>query len=228
MDFFNRVRNNLIVSCQAEGNSPFNTPEGVTAFALAAKEGGAAAIRTEGIEKVRMIVKKVGLPVIGLVKTSFEDGSVCITGTFKSVDQLLEAGCEMIAIDGTLRLREGISGPAFIREVKETRGCLVMADIATVQEACVCKMSGADCVSTTLNGYTHDTMDIVGSGPNLELIKMLVDVLGKDYPVIAEGRINSPELAALAKKSGAWAVVVGSAITRPHLITKWFADAIKK
>ncbi len=227
-DFFYQVKNQLIVSCQAEGDSPFNSPQGVTNFAIAAKQGGAVAIRTEGVEKAIMIVQKVGLPVIGLVKSAFADGSVCITGSFSSVDQLLKAGCDVVAVDGTQRLREGLTGPEFIREIKKTRRCLVMADIATFEEAVDCARAGADCVSTTLNGYTPETAGKEGEGPDIELIESLVRYYGPDYPVIAEGRINTPELAASAIKAGAWAVVVGSAITRPHLITKWFVDAIKK
>lgn len=227
-DFFNKVKGRLIVSCQAEGDSPFNSPEGVAAFAIAAKQGGAAAIRTEGVEKAAIVVQKTGMPVIGLVKSAFADGSVCITGSFSLVDQLLKAGCHMLAVDGTQRLREGLTGPEFIREIKKTRRCLVMADIATFEEAVDCARAGADCVSTTLSGYTPETSGKATEGPDIELIESLVRYYGPDYPVIAEGRINTPELAASALKAGAWAVVVGSAITRPHLITKWFVDAIKK
>lgn len=227
-NFFEIVKDRLIVSCQSEGDSPFNSPEGVTSFAIAAKQGGAAAIRTEGVEKTAMIVQNIGLPVIGLIKSAFADGSVCITGTFNAVDQLLKAGCHVVAVDGTHRLREGLSGPDFIREIKKTRTCLVMADIASFEEAVDCARAGADCVSTTLSGYTPETAEKASEGPDIELVEGLVRYFGTDYPVIAEGRINTPELAASAIKAGAWAVVVGSAISRPHLITKWFADAIKK
>jgi N-acylglucosamine-6-phosphate 2-epimerase len=227
-NFLEIVKNRLIVSCQAEGDSPFNSPEGVTAFAIAAKQGGAVAIRSEGVEKTAMIVQKLGLPVIGLVKSAFADGSVCITGSFDSVDKLLKAGCHVVAVDGTDRLREGMTGPEFIREIKKNRRCLVMADIATFEEAVDCARAGADCVSTTLSGYTPETEERASEGPDFELIESLVKYYGPDYPVIAEGRINTPELAARAMQAGAWAVVVGSAITRPQLITKWFVDAIKK
>jgi N-acylglucosamine-6-phosphate 2-epimerase len=227
-NFLFKVKNQLIVSCQAEGDSPFNSPEGVAAFALAAKQGGAAAIRTEGVEKSALVLQKAGLPVIGLVKSAFADGSVCITGTFGSVDELLKAGCHVVAVDGTDRLREGLTGPEFIREIKKTRRCLVMADIATFEEAVDCARAGADCVSTTLSGYTPETSVKATECPDFELIESLIRYYGSDYPVIAEGRINTPELAGRAIKAGAWAVVVGSAITRPHLITKWFVDAIKK
>lgn len=228
INFFEIVKRRLIVSCQAEGDSPFNSPEGIASFALAAKKGGAAAIRTEGIENTRFLIQKIGLPVIGLIKSNFPDGSVCITGSFQSVEQLLKAGCNVVAIDGTFRMREGFTGPSFIREIKKNFGCMVMADIATFDQAAECAIAGADCVSTTLSGYTPDTQFLVSEYPDFDLIKCLVNYFEPNYPVFAEGRINTPDLASQAIQAGAWAVVVGSAITRPHLITKWFVDAIEK
>jgi N-acylglucosamine-6-phosphate 2-epimerase len=224
----NQLQNQLIVSCQTEGNSPFNNPEDVAKFAVCAQMGGAAAIRTEGVEKARAIRARVNLPLIGLVKTEFEDGSVRITGREKDVKDLMDAGCDMVAIDGTFRKREGMTGPEFIRTMKQKYNVLIMADIATFEEGLACIEAGADCLSTTLSGYTPETSGNEHSGPDLELIKKLNEHFSDRIPVIAEGRYNTPELASQAIKAGAWAVVTGSAITRPQLITKWFYDAIKK
>jgi N-acylglucosamine-6-phosphate 2-epimerase len=224
----NQLQNQLIVSCQTEGNSPFNNPEDVAKFAVCAQMGGAAAIRTEGVEKARAIRARVNLPLIGLVKTEFEDGSVRITGREKDVKDLTDAGCDMVAIDGTFRKREGMTGPEFIRTMKQKYNVLIMADIATFEEGLACIEAGADCLSTTLSGYTPETSGNEHSGPDLELIKKLNEHFSDRIPVIAEGRYNTPELASQAIKAGAWAVVTGSAITRPQLITKWFYDAIKK
>jgi len=225
---FSKTKNGLLVSCQAEGNSPFNNPEDVAKFAICAQMGGAAAIRTEGIEKARAIRARVSLPLIGLVKTEFEDGSVRITGREKDVKDLMDAGCDMVAIDGTNRQREGMTGPEFIKTMKQKYNVLVMADIATFEEGLACAEAGADCLSTTLSGYTPETSGNDLSGPDLELIKKLNEHFAGRIPVIAEGRYNTPELASQAIKAGAWAVVTGSAITRPQVITKWFYDAIKK
>jgi len=224
----NQLQNQLIVSCQAEGNSPFNNPEDVAKFAICAEMGGAAGIRTEGIEKARAIRARVSLPLIGLVKTEFEDGSVRITGREKDVKDLMDAGCDMVAIDGTNRQREGMTGPEFIRTMKQKHNVLVMADIATFEQGLACAEAGADCLSTTLSGYTPETSGNDLSGPDLELIKKLNEHFAGRIPVIAEGRYNTPELASQAIKAGAWAIVTGSAITRPQVITKWFYDAIKK
>ncbi len=224
-DIFNTIRNGLIVSCQAEGNSPFNSPEGVAMFARAAVNGGATAIRSEGLEKTSAIIRTVQVPVIGLVKSYFDDGFVRITGSFKDVEQLVSIGTHIIAIDGTFRMREGLTGPDFIAQAKAQYGCCIMADIATEEEAIACARAGADCVSTTLSGYTPETQHS-HDGPDTELLRKLASSL--TIPVIAEGRINTPALAAEMRSLGAWSIVVGSAITRPTEITKWFVESMNK
>ena len=224
-EFFYKIKNGLVVSCQAEGDDPFNTPEGVTTFAKAAYMGGAVAIRSEGIEKIKRIKEFVKLPVIGLLKSFFPDGYVKITGSFYEVEKLLETGCDIIAVDGTFREREHLNGPDFVREIKSRYSCIIMADIATVNEAIACENSGADCVSSTLNGYTPDTIQN-RENPNFEIIKQLVKKIS--IPVIAEGRINTPVDAKKMLEHGAWAVVAGTAITRPRIITQWYINEMKK
>lgn len=224
-EIIDKLKNKLIVSCQAEGDSPFNSPEGVTMFAKAAVLGGASAIRSEGIEKTKMIIEHLNVPIIGLVKSKFEDGSVRITGSFKDVEDLISIGTHIIAIDGTFRERENLSGPDFIKTVKSKFNCLIMADIAKLDEAIACEQSGADLISTTLNGYTSETISDKIKEPNYDLVSQLVKRIKK--PVVAEGRINTPEAAKKMIELGAYAVVVGTAITRPHIITSWYVDAIK-
>src|SRR5690554_5190988 len=102
---FKQLHKKLIVSCQAEGESPFNSPKGVTDFAIAALMGGAAGIRTCGVEKTKSIVEHTNVPVIGLTKAYFPDKTVCITGTFKDVKALIKTGVHIIAVDGTFRIR---------------------------------------------------------------------------------------------------------------------------
>lgn len=227
-EIFENIKGRLIVSCQAEEGSPFNSPEGVCAFAKCALIGGAAAIRSCGVEKTDFIIRNIPLPVIGLTKSHFEDGFVRITGSFEEVGQLVAISTPVIAVDGTFRLREGgLDGPGFIREVKARYPRqIIMADISSAGEAVACIGAGADCVSTTLCGYTPLTASLATGGPSLEVLRDCVRAL-PGVPVFAEGRYNAPEDAAKAISCGAWAVVVGSSITRPHLITKWFADAVR-
>ncbi len=227
-EIFHRLKKQLIVSCQAEGDDPFNTPEGVTLFAKAAVMGGAAGIRTEGFEKTKMIKESVSVPVIGLIKSYFDDGYVRITGSFKDVEDLLKINCDIIAIDGTFRKREGLTGPEFISRAKEKYSDIcIMADISTYEDALACIKAGTDCISTTLSGYTPDTKHKTDTHhPDYELLSDLCKT--SIVPVFAEGRYNTPDTAAKAIQLGAWAVVVGTAITRPRVITQWYAEAIKK
>lgn len=225
-EIISKLKHGLIVSCQAEYDSPFNSPEGVTMFAKAAVAGGAAGIRSEGIEKTKMILESVNVPVIGLVKSKFQDGSVRITGSFSDVDDLSAIGCPIIAIDGTFRKRDGLTGSEFINRIKSEFDAFIMADIAKKDEAIECEQAGADFISTTLNGYTPETESDKIFSPNFELVKVLSQKIKK--PVIAEGRINSPDNAGEMIRLGAYAVVVGTAITRPHIVTSWYVNAIKK
>lgn len=219
------LKNGMIVSCQSEGDDPFNAdPEYMALFARAAEMGGAIGVRTQGIAKLEAIKRATKLPVIGLLKGQFADGTVKITGSYSEVVQLINAKSDIVAIDGTFREREGLTGPEFIREVKKRYGCLVLADIATYEEAKACEEAGADCVSTTLNGYTPDTLQY-HDGPNYEVLKECVK--GLSIPVFAEGRYNTPAEAGKAMELGAYAVISGTAITRPRVITQWFVQAIK-
>ena len=194
-------------------------------FAKAAVQGGAAGIRSEGVEKTKMIFSQVNVPVIGLLKSKFEDGFVKITGSFDDVEKLVNIGCHIIAIDGTFRKREGLRGPEFISEVKSKFKTLIMADVSTYAEGMACADYGADCISTTLSGYTPDTKFYPMDKPDFDLVEKLVrDV---KIPVIAEGRINRPDHASAMIARGAWSVVVGTAITRPKSITSWYVEAIK-
>lgn len=221
-----KLRNCMIISCQSEGDDPFNADaEYMALFARAAEMGGAKGIRTQGIEKLKAIKRAVNLPVIGLLKSTFEDGTVRITGSFAEVEQLIKAGSDIVAIDGTFRMREGFTGPNFIREVKQRYKCIVLADIATYEEAIACEKAGVDCISTTLNGYTPETFQY-HNGPNYEVLERIV----KDVkvPVFAEGRYNTPADAKHAMELGAYAVISGTAITRPRVCTSWFVEAVNE
>lgn len=225
-EVFDKIKGGMIISCQSEGDDPFNTPSGVTLFAKAAQMAGAAAIRSQGLAKIKMIKKNVPLPMIGLLKGKFSDGTVKITGSFRQVEQLVNLGCDIIAIDGTFRLREGLTGPAFITEVqKRFPNCVVMADIATYEEGIACEAAGAQCLSTTLSGYTPETHHLPKNEPDFKLLGSLV--FNCKIPVIAEGKIKSPEDAAEMIKLGAFAVVIGTVITRPRVVMGWYNEAIK-
>lgn len=218
----NKVKGKLIVSCQALEDEPLHSSFIMGRMAMAAKEGGAVAIRAQGIEDILEIKKETNLPVIGIIKKCYDDSAIYITPTKEEVDKLLKTKCEMIALDATKRVRPNGESLKDLIEYIKSNGVLVMADISTYEEALNAEALGVDCVSTTLSGYTDYSTQ--GDGPDLELIKRLSKDL--KIPVIGEGKINTPEELRQAFQCGAHSCVVGGAITRPQLITKRFVSAI--
>ncbi|MBQ8698189.1 MAG: N-acetylmannosamine-6-phosphate 2-epimerase [Schwartzia sp.] len=222
MDFFAAVKGRLIVSCQALSDEPLHSPFIMGRMALAAKMGGASAIRAQSSVDIREIQKVTGLPVIGLVKQNYEDSPVYITPTMAEVEDLLATGCEMIALDMTDRPRPaGEKTERLIARIHEA-GRLVLADISTYEEGVAAAKLDADAVSTTLSGYTPYSPQL--SGPDVDLVEKLSRALS--VPVFAEGRINVPEDIDRVMKAGAFAPIVGSAITRPQIITARFAERL--
>lgn len=216
----------LIVSCQAEGESPFNAPAFIIAFAKAAELGGAVGVRIGGTENVRAVKACIRLPIIGITKDVFQNGDVLITGTLEDVEALIRAGADIVALDATQRKRpNGLDGAAMISEIRKRFSVPLIADISTFEEGIESARVGADFVGTTLSGYTSDTKRQETDEPDFELIERLSSkLLGR---VIAEGRIWTPEQAAEAMNRGAYAVVVETAITRPVDIVKRFVRSIE-
>ncbi len=214
----------LIVSCQAEEGSPFNFPQFISAFAKAAELGGAVGVRVRDPENVKAVVQVTGLPIIGLKKGTFNSGRVLITPTIDDVLSLVDAGADIIALDATIRRRpNGLSGIEFLRLVKSTISVQVMADISTTQEGLAAVDEGADYVSTTLSGYVKGSAPLMYE-PDYILIE---DIASRTKtPIIAEGRIWSPQQAKKAIQYGAFAVCIGSAITRPIEIVKRFVNSL--
>ena len=128
-----KLNKQLIVSCQALPGEPLYIENGtmMPLMARAAKKAGAVAIRTNGVTDVKEIKKETGLPVIGLIKRQYEGFPQHITVTMKEIDELMEAGADIIALDCTLRDRvDGKTVNQFVKDRKEKeRDILVMADI---------------------------------------------------------------------------------------------------
>ena len=217
------VRGRLIVSCQALQGEPLYGAEIMARMAVAAKLGGAVAIRANSPEDIRAIRQAVDLPIFGLYKDNLPEDEVYITPTLRHACQIAEAGADVICIDATDRTRpEGPTLADFIRRIKVETGLPVMADISTIEEALMAEQSGADLVSSTMSGYTSYSPQI--TAPDLELVSAMVARLM--VPVMAEGRYLYPEQAREALQRGAYAVIVGGAITRPAEITARFATAL--
>lgn len=226
MRLLDTLKGGLIVSCQALVGEPLFGSEVMAMLARAAKLGGAVGIRANTPVDCAAIKAAVPeLPLIGLWKVDvagFED--VYITPRLSDAVAVAESGADIIALDATLRPHPEGSAADLIRAVKAATGKLVMADIDNEASALAAIEAGADVVSTTLSGYTEGSPTL--DGPDLELVSRLAS-LNLRVPVIAEGRIHTPAMARAALDAGAWAVVVGGAITRPAQIAARFAAALK-
>jgi N-acylglucosamine-6-phosphate 2-epimerase len=218
----------LIVSCQALPDEPLFGSQHMAAMARAAVTGGAVAIRANGPDDIAAIRKAVKLPIIGLFKEDIPGCEVRITPTPEHAEKIARAGADVIAIDATMRARPGnLSVKEMIEHIHKKFGKPVLADVSTLEEGVVAGEFGTEFVATTLSGYT--AYSPTDPGPDFKLLEQLVKHLKPlGIPVIAEGRISTPQQAAHALALGAHAVVVGSAITRPQWITAQFSSALKE
>ena len=214
-----RLRDGVIVSCQAYLGDAMYGSNIMAAYAKASFESGAAGIRANGVEDIKAIKKAVPVPVIGIYKDTIPGYEPYITPTLRHVEMVISAGADIVAVDATDRLHpEGLTGNRYIEEIKKRFDIPVMADISTVEEGMSAYSSGADVVSTTLSGYTLYTEN--RKKPDFDLLRKLVERIS--IPVIMEGNIWRPEEVRYAFDIGAYAVVIGSAVTRPQYIVKRF------
>jgi len=212
------VSRGLIVSCQALEHEPLHSSYIMSRMAVAAKEGGAIGIRANSVEDIIEIKKVVDLPVIGIIKIDYPGMKSYITPTMKEVDALVGAGVDILALDATIDQDE-----EFLKEVlKKYPNQKFFADISTIEEGLRADELGFDYIGTTLVGYTDHSKEM----NNFEVLKALVEKC--KAKLIAEGNFDTPEKAKKAIEMGAHAVVVGSAITRPQLITKKFNEEVIK
>lgn len=219
------IKGKLIVSCQALADEPLHSPFIMGRMALAAFEGGAGGIRANTPEDVKEIKRVVDLPVIGLFKKVYPDSEVYITPTLDEISAMVGCGSEIVAMDATDRLHPGSLSldDVFARARKKFPDQLFMADCSTLEECLHAQEIGFDLVGTTMRSYTSYTTNAVI--PDFDFFRQLKERMM--VPFIAEGGIWNPSEAKKAIECGAFAVVVGSAITRPQLITRRYADAVK-
>lgn len=216
------VRGGLIVSCQVPDGTAIDTPAFIAAQALTVIQAGAAGIRAQGIANVGAIAKETDKPIIGLVKRYLDTTPVFITPTLQDVLDLEAAGASMIAIDATERLRaDGVDLARFITQIRAETNIPILADVDTLEAGVIAESLGCEAIATTLSGYTEKPAPPL---PNIKLVEELANKV--KVPVIAEGGFNRPENVAQAFAVGAWAVCIGTAITNPYLLTKYFLDAI--
>ncbi len=222
MTVLNRLKGGLVASCQPVDDGPMDHPDIVAAMAMAAIAGGAIALRIEGVDNLRAVRPLVNVPIVAIVKSDLPDSPVRITVTVDEARALAEAGADIIAYDATPRPRTD-PREAVLAAIREC-GCIAMADCATLEDGRKALEDGAAIIGTTLSGYTAETQG-TGDAPDFDLIRQFRALNGF---VMAEGRINTPDLARQAMAAGADAVTVGSALTRLEHVAGWFADALKK
>ncbi|MBD1941361.1 N-acetylmannosamine-6-phosphate 2-epimerase [Coleofasciculus sp. FACHB-712] len=206
----NALSQGLIVSCQAPVDSPLHEPSAIAAIAQAAILNGAVCVRIDTPAHVKAVRERVKAPIIGLWKQQIPGYEVYITPQFEHAEAIAQAGADIIAIDATLRDRPGAETvETLISRIHDELGKPVMADVDTIESAIAAAAAGADIVGTTLYGYTAQTKNL--APPGFDLLAQIVEQLS--VPAICEGGIASPQQAKHALELGAYAVVVGTAIT---------------
>jgi len=217
-----RLRGGLIVSCQAGPESPLRDPRIIAALARCAESGGAVGVRVDGPADIAAVRRAVSIPLIGIYKIR-DAGPVHITPTFADARAVVQAGADIVAIQATMErtcATDRLSD--MIGRIHAECGVPVMADVSTMREGRDAAAVGADLIATTMAGYTPHSRQM--KGPDLDLVRELAGAV--EIPVVAEGRIRTPGEAAAALRAGAWAVVVGRAITMPEAITERFVQAM--
>ena len=233
-EVYESLKDGLIVSCQAVPSEPHYMPGITTMFAECAKWAGAKGLRVNSPEDIRAIKEKVDLPIIGIWKIDRNIKDVYLTPNLEAAKAVWEAGAEIIAVQATNHYRDdGKLAYETIKEIKENiPEALIFADVSTAQDAKIAAEYVADFVAPTLYGYTKaghfDKLDIKDA-PDFYLLRDIIDaVKGTNAKVIMEGKVSTPEIAVQCLYMGAYAVVVGNAITRPHITAKRFARALNR
>ncbi len=222
MNIINSIRKKVIISVQALTHEPLYDERCMIAMMKSVILGGAAGLRVAGARDIKNAKKLFDVPVIGITKPEKIPENwqevVYITPDLDSVNEVITAGADIIAFDSTSRYRKGCNLKQIIDTIKLS-GRISMADISTFEEGVNARLLGADIVSTTLAGYTKESIPS-SSEPAFDLMKKLVNEL--DCPVILEGRIQTPEQVDKAFELGAHSVVIGGAVTKPISLTKRF------
>jgi len=218
-EVLNRLHGGLVVSCQADPGHPLAAPDRIAALARCAEAGGAVAVRIEGTANVRAVAAATSLPIIGIAKVRQGTGRPFITPTYEHCEALVAAGAHLVAVEATPDYRPDPQDFAMICERVHTElGVPVMADVSTTAEGALAWEAGADLVGTTLSGYT--TTSRPRTTPDIEMVR---ELSARGIRAVLEGFVSHPDEVAEAFAAGAWAVVVGKAITAPEFLTERFA-----
>lgn len=228
----NSLKGRFVVSCQAYEDNPLYGTENMVTLAKCAISGGAQGLRLCWPEQIAAVRKITDLPIIGINKIM--NGSrldvlqdVFITPTFEAAAAIIEAGCDVVAMDGTLRKRSYRDLEAIVKEIKaHYPDIILMADISNIEEGRICENLGFDVLSTTLSGYTSYKQSDEDDEPDYQLAEALKKQT--NCIVNAEGRIWDIHQLQRMMDTGADMVTIGSAITNPMKITGHFIRGFNK
>lgn len=225
-EFLNIVNGKLIVSCQALSDEPLHSSFIMSRMARAAKMAGSVAIRANSVVDIQAIQDETNLPVIGLSKVDYKDSPVYITPTIKEMRAVASTGAQVVACDVTGQVRP--NGEKLADIVKQMReefpDTLLMADTATIENVKEANELNFDIIGTTMHGYTPDTEGLNIADDDFSYLKEVLKVA--KHPVIAEGKVDTPQKARRCIDLGCHAVVVGGAITRPLEIATKFINTV--
>lgn len=220
------LKSGLIISCQAQSHEPLYGLGLMKYFARCAVAGGAVGIRALA-EEIPDIRTEVDVPIIGLVKRSYPDSEVYITPTFREIDEVIASGADVIALDVTGRAYPGgVTVEKLVGYAREKApGVPLMADTDCMENALLADALGFDYVGTTMRGYTPKTKGI--RIPDVEYLCELAGKL-KHAKLIAEGGIWERDELRRVLRAKPYAVVIGTAVTRPADITRRFAAVMEE
>lgn len=217
------LKGGLIVSCQAPVDSPLHDPIVIAAIAHASINRGAVGVRIDTPAHIEAVRRQLDAPIIGLWKQVIPGSAVYITPQFHHAQAVAAAGADIIAIDATARPRPGGETLGeLIQRIHGELGKPVMADVDTLENAIAAAQAGADYVGTTLYGYTAETQHL--TPPGFDLLQQMVAQLS--VPVICEGGIATPADAHHSLTLGAFAVVVGTALTGIDILVQRYVAAL--
>lgn len=222
MNAVESLRGGIVVSVQAKDGSALDDPQVIAAMAAAAVDGGACAVRIQGVRNLEAVRRRVGVPIVGIIKRGYEGFEPYITPTLREVGELLACGADIVAFDATGRQRPEATSSAEIVEAIHAGGAAAMADCAQPADGNAAAASGAEILASTLCGYTPQTR-----GHALPALDLVGELAQLGAFVICEGGVHTPEQAGRAIAAGAHAVVVGTAISNVEWVTARFVDAVQ-
>ena len=225
-DSVKKLMGTIIVSCQAYEDTPLYGAQYMKAMAASAILGGAGGIRACWKQDVAAVRELGDFPIVGINKIPREEGDtgIFITPTFETAAEVIEVGADVLALDCTIRETRGKEALyELLKKIKDHYpNIAIMADCANITDAEFAAETGlVDIIATTLSRIPRET-----GHPDIEFIKAIKKIT--DIPVNAEGSIwELGDLEAVIA-AGSDMITIGTAITRPHLITKRFVDLNNK